>query len=83
MKTTIPKLKKKIAKLTSDTGCALLRSNPYYANYYQIKAIEEAIELVVWNGEEHPDRFYTVSEAQKKSLDNWVIGLKHKFLLGL
>lgn len=82
MKATIAQLKKKIQKLVADTGTDLHRQNPYWMNEKHIGYMREALEQVVVSGHSDPDRYFTPTENQVKSLREWINGLHDKYLLG-
>ena len=81
MKATIPQLKKKIQLMTFNTGLMLVEGNEYWANEQQIQYIEEAIEQIKQDGETLPEFKYEITDAQLSSLNEWVAGLKRKFLM--
>jgi hypothetical protein len=80
MKTTMPKIKKKILNNVSNTGLVLSKNNPYWANDEQIKSIQEAIVMIHAEGEDSPEKRYEISPAQMNSLDNWVEKMKDEYL---
>ncbi len=83
MKATLVQLKAKVKRLTQNTGYDLSSTNPYYANAEHIKLMEGAIEMIVWNGNESPEKHYTATPAQQVSLDTWIASLKDRYLTNL
>ncbi|MGF1703888.1 hypothetical protein L4D09_26710 [Photobacterium makurazakiensis] len=82
MKTTVPHLKNLIRARTNNTGYMLLKGNPFFANQSQLEAMKKALEDMIEQGNENPDRRYQVSGKQQESLKNWLYDLEQKYLYG-
>lgn len=82
MRTTIPHLKNLIKARTNNTGFVLMIGNPFFANQSQLDAMREALEDMILQGDENPDRRYQVSSKQQESLKNWLYDLEQKYLYG-
>ena len=82
MKTTVTQLKKKVRKLVINNGTSLGVHNPYWMNEAHIKAMSDNIVWMEQDGINDPDRRFTILPNQKISLNNWICGLKDKYLMG-
>lgn len=60
----------------------LLKGNPFFANQSQLEAMKKALEDMIEQGNENPDRRYQVSGKQQESLKNWLYDLEQKYLYG-
>ncbi len=76
-------LKKKVKLNVANTGLVLLKTNPYWANDEQIKAMEEAIKIMKENGDDAPAQRYEITPRQMVLLTNWIDSLKQTYLLNL
>ena len=80
MKTTVAKMKKKIQKAVANKGTSLHRNNPFWMNKAHIEYMREALDTLVFNGFNFPDRHYTPTNRQAQSLSNWIDGLRDRYL---
>lgn len=80
MKATVPELKRKVRIGVASTGMSLKKTNPYWMNAQCINVYKHAVHSLVIQGQENPTRRFTVTNAQKKSLDNWIADLEQKYL---
>ncbi len=75
-KVTVARLKQIIKAQVGNTCLVLSKNAPYWANNDQIKYLEQAKDMVV----EGLYKNVRVTEAQKKSLDNWIDGFRETYL---
>ena len=80
MKATVAQLKKKIKALTANTGTDLNMSNPFWMNKRHIDYMRDAFRQLIVDGEDAPDRKFTPSPSQIKSITGWIDGLENKYL---
>lgn len=62
------------------TGTSLHKNNPYWLNQKHIGYITDAMETLVKDGEDFPERRLTPTQKQTVSLNNWLNSLKEKYL---
>ncbi len=76
-------LRKKVKFNVANTGLVLLKTNPYWANDEQIKAMEKVIKITKVNGDDAPAQRYEITPKQMVLLANWIDSLKQTYLLNL
>lgn len=81
MKATVSELKKVITKRSvAYCGYKLSKNNVYYMNADYIAVVEDMIQQQKAEGADKPNLRYEVTEAQEKSLTEWVKDLKRTYL---